>query len=462
MNATSIAQLIEALPDDTLATGDAIDAKYGHDWSGLPPVKPLALCRPRTTHDVAIAMATCSSLGIPVVPQGGRTGLAGGAHPVEGCMVLSLERMNGVEEIDTVMGTMTVLAGTPLADVQAAAERVGMSFPLDLGARGSCTIGGNLSTNAGGNRVIRYGMARDHVLGLEYVLADGTIVSSLNKMIKNNAGYDLKQLLIGSEGTLGIITRAVLRLQARPLSVATAMCGCPDYDAVIALLEASRARLGPSLSAFEVMWPSFVDCMTGGLPHLRKPFARPHGVYVLIEASGFEETAGTAQLESCLSALLESGVLGDAVIGASERDAKDLWEIRDSVSEYSRVLGPIIGFDIGLPTALMGAAVARLQNEIQVPWPDARVLSYGHIGDSNLHVVVNVASAGAVQPHHEVDALVYGVVRDLCGTISAEHGIGLIKKPYLSYTRSPQELALMRRLKAALDPGNVLNPGKVL
>ena len=461
MDQIHIEQMIAALPANTLVRGEAIDAKYWHDWSGLPPVQPLALLRPRTTQDIATAMALCNRAGIAVVPQGGLTGLAGGAHPVDGCVVLSLERMNGVEEIDTVMATMTVKAGTPLADVQAAAEHAGMYFPLDLGARGSCTIGGNLSTNAGGNRVIRYGMARDHVLGLEYVLADGTVVSSLNKMIKNNAGYDLKQLLIGSEGTLGIITRAVLRLQAKPLSVATAMCGCSDYDAVIALLQAARAELGPALSAFEVMWPSFVDCMTGGLPHLRRPFAQPHGVYVLIEASGFREASEAEHLEACLAGLLESGVLSDAVIGASERDAKDLWAIRDSVSEYSRVLGPIIGFDIGLPTALMAAAVARLEGEVRAQWPDARVLCYGHIGDSNLHVVINVPSAGADQPHHEVDALVYGTVRSLGGTVSAEHGIGLIKKPYLSYTRSAEEMALMRTLKAALDPRNVLNPGKV-
>jgi FAD/FMN-containing dehydrogenase len=460
MENTFIAQLIAALPDDTLVTGDAIDAKYWHDWSGLPPVRPLALLRPRTAQDIAAALALCNAAGVAVVPQGGLTGLAGGAHPVAGSVVISLERMSGIEEIDTVMGTMTVLAGTPLAVVQAAAEQAGMYFPLDLGARGSCTIGGNLSTNAGGNRVIRYGMARDHVLGLQYVLADGTIVHSLNKMIKNNAGYDLKQLLIGSEGTLGIITRAVLRLQARPRSVTTAMCGCPDFEAVIALLKAARAELGPALSAFEVMWPSFVDCMTGGLPHLRRPFDKPHGVYVLVEASGFQRTEAE-QLETCLSRLLDSRAVADAVIGASARDAQDLWAIRDSVSEYSRVLGPIIGFDIGLPTTRMAVAVARLQHEVRAQWPDARVLCYGHIGDSNLHVVVNVPSAGADQPHHAVEALVYAAVRSLGGTISAEHGIGLIKKPFLSYTRSPEELALMQRLKAALDPRNVLNPSKV-
>ncbi|MEO8857446.1 MAG: FAD-binding oxidoreductase [Burkholderiaceae bacterium] len=450
-----------ALPADTVFSGDAIEARYGHDWSGLAPVPPRLLLRPRTTQDVAIALRLCNELAVALVPQGGRTGLAGGAHPVPGCVALSMERMQGVEEIDVVMGTATVLAGTPLAEVQAAAEARGLYFPLDLGARGSCTIGGNLSTNAGGNRVIRYGMAREHVLGLEYVLPDGTVVSALNKMIKNNAGYDLKHLLIGSEGTLGIITRAVLRLQARPLSVASALCGCADFDAVIALLQAARAALGPSLSAFEVMWPGFVDTMTAGLPHLRKPFAQPHGVYVLIEASGFQAGAEAEHLENCLAPLLESRVLTDAVVAASERDAQDLWAVRESVSEYSRVLGPIIGFDIGLPTSIMGEAVGRVQGEVTAAFADARVLCYGHIGDSNLHVVVNIPSRGAEQPHAEVDAIVYGLVQKLGGTVSAEHGIGLLKKTFLGYTRSAEEIALMRSIKGLLDPRNILNPGKV-
>jgi len=454
-------EIAATFPENTVEFGAAIAPKYWHDWSGLAPIAPLALLRPRTTQDVATAMQLCNRLCIPLVPQGGLTGLAGGAHPVPGAMVMSMERMNGVEEIDTVMSTMTVLAGTPLANIQAAAEAANLYFPLDLGARGSCTIGGNLATNAGGNRVIRYGMARDQILGLEYVLPDGTVVRSLNKMIKNNAGYDLKQLLIGSEGTLGIITRVVLRLQSKPVSVATALCGCPDFAAVIALLKIARATLGPALSAFEVMWPSFVDSMTAGLPQLRKPFTAPHGVYVLIEASCFQVGAASTQLEECLSPLLESGTLGDVVIGASEHDAQNLWAVRDSVSEYSKVLGPIIGFDVGIPTSVIGDAVAQVHQVIEARWPDARVLCYGHIGDSNLHVVVSVPSAGAHQPHEAVDALVYGIVRELGGTVSAEHGIGLVKKPFLSYTRSAEEVQLMRQIKQLLDPKNVLNPGKV-
>jgi FAD/FMN-containing dehydrogenase len=456
-------EIAAALPADIVSFGDAIDPRYWHDWSGLAPVRPLALLRPRGTQQVSDCMALCHRLRIPLVPQGGLTGLAGGAQPVAGGVVMSFERMNGVDEIDTVMGTMTVQSGTRLAEIQAAAEEAGLYFPLDLGARGSCTIGGNLSTNAGGNRVIRYGMARDQVLGLEYVLPDGTVVSSLNKMIKNNAGYDLKQLFIGSEGTLGLITRVVLRLQAKPVSTANAICGCPDFTAVIELLKTARAQLGPSLSAFEVMWPGFVDTMSAGLPSLRRPFAQAHGVYVLIEASGFQSGEGeSAQLEACLAGLLERGVLGDVVVAASEREARELWAVRESVSEYGRVLGPIIGFDIGLPTAGMGDAVVQVQAEVKAGWPGAHVLCYGHIGDSNLHVVVNVPSAGASQPHAEVDAVVYALVRRLGGTVSAEHGIGLVKKPFIGFTRSVEELELMRRLKAMLDPHQVLNPGKVL
>ncbi len=462
MTTQAISELVSAFAEGIVFTGDAIQEKYWHDWSGLDPIKPLALIKPRSTEDVSTALKLCNKLGIAIVPQGGLTGLAGGAHPVEGGVVISMERMTAIEEVDTVMGTMTVMAGAILEEIQIAAEAAGMYFPLDLGGRGSCSIGGNISTNAGGNRVIRYGMAREQVLGMEVVLPDGTIVSTLNKMIKNNAAYDLKQLFIGSEGTLGIVTRAVLRLQAKPISVASAMCGCPDFEAVISLLQATRAKLGPSLTAFEVMWPSFVDTMTGGLPALRKPFSEKHGIYVLIEASGFRENAATEDLEACLGSAIEDGIVADVVMGASDRDSQALWAIRDSVSEYTRVLGKIIGFDIGLPTVLTGDVVKRIDTDVKAKFPDARVLTYGHIGDSNLHVVINVPSAGTHQPEEEVDEIVFAIVRSVGGTISAEHGIGVIKKPYLHYTRNEEELALMRRIKAMLDPNNVLNPGKVL
>ncbi|MCW4115252.1 FAD-binding oxidoreductase [Aurantimonas sp. MSK8Z-1] len=450
------------LGDDLVAAGDGIPERATHDWSGLPPVRPLALVRPRTTADVAATLKLCDAHGIALVPQGGLTGLAGGAHPVGDAVALSLERMNRIEEIDPAMATMTVEAGTVLQVAQAAAEDAGLFLALDLGARGSCTVGGNLATNAGGNRVIRYGMAREHVLGLEVALADGTVVSSLNKMLKNNAGYDSKQLFIGSEGTLGVITRAVLRLQPRPSFSTSALCGCRDFEAVLSLLKAMRAGLGPSLTSFEVMWPSFYDFMAGSLPHLPRPLAGRHGIYVVIEASGFDAEHEAARLEAVLGAALEAGDVEDAVLAASQTDVADLWAIRESVSEYSKVLGPITAFDVGLSAGRTGEVVEVLEAGLRARWADAIALSYGHIGDSNLHLVVHVPSAGLAQPGEAITGFVYDTIRRAGGTISAEHGIGLLKRKYLSYTRSDEELDLMRRMKRALDPKGILNPGKVL
>ncbi|MBX3538186.1 MAG: FAD-binding oxidoreductase [Chelatococcus sp.] len=443
-------------------TGEDIPARFHNDWSGLPPVRPVALIRPRETAEVAIALQIASRHGITIVPQGGLTGLAGGAQPVAGGAVLSLDRMSGIEEIDPVMASMTVKAGTPLEVAQKAAEEAGLFLGLDLGARGSCQIGGNLATNAGGNRVIRYGMAREHVLGLEVVLPDGTVVTSLNKLIKNNAGYDLKQLFIGSEGTLGIITRVVLRLQAKPLTVNTIFCGCQDFPAVLELLKGARARLGPALSAFEVMWPSFYDFMTANLSELRRPLGRSHGIYVLLEQSGFDPEVDSGRMEAVMGEMLEAGVVEDAVLASSDRETRDLWAVRDSVSEYGKLMGPLTAFDVGLPTSCMAEVVAAIEAEYQARWPGAILLVYGHIGDSNLHLVANVPAAGAHQPHDEITDLVLGAVRAAGGTVSAEHGIGLLKKKYLHFTRSDAELELMKRLKAALDPADILNTGKVL
>ena len=454
-------EALKAALGENVAFGADIPPRFHADWSGLEPVRPLALVRPRTTKEVAATLKLCNTFGVPVVPQGGLTGLAGGAQPIDEGIALSLDRMSGIEEVDTVMATMTVLAGTPLGTIQAAADEVGLFFGLDLGARNSCTIGGNLATNAGGNRVIRYGMARENVLGIEVVLPDGTIVRSLNKMLKNNAGYDLKQLFIGSEGTLGIVTRAVLRLQAKPGAMSSAFCGCEDFNAVLGLLKTARARLGSSLTSFEVMWPSFYDFMTAGLPDLRRPFAELHGCYVLIEASGLDSAQNSELLQGVLEHCLEDGCVSDAVIAASERDARDLWAVRESVSEYGRLMGPLTAFDLGLPTSEMGEFVTEIEAEYKRRWPDALVLSYGHVGDSNLHLVSNIPSAGEHQPHDEIADLVYGAVGRAGGTISAEHGIGLLKKPYLAYSRSAEELELMARIKRALDPNNILNTGKV-
>jgi FAD/FMN-containing dehydrogenase len=455
-----IEQLRAALGE--IWVGADIPRHNTHDWSGLPAVEPAVLVRPRNTAEVSSILRIAHDAGVPVVPQGGLTGLAGGAQPIAGGVALSLERMSTIEEIDPIMSCMTVQAGAPLQAIHQAAEDAGLMFGLDLGARGSCQIGGNLSTNAGGNRVIRYGMAREHVLGLEVVLPNGSVVTSLNKMLKNNAGYDLKQLFIGSEGTLGVITRAVLKLQPRPTSVSTLFFGCRDFDAVLALLSKTRSRLGPMLSAFEVMWPNYYEFVCGKLPELRRPLAQKHGAYVLLEASGFDPASDAPRIETLMGDLLDTGLIEDGVMASSEKEARQLWAMREAVSEYSRILGLHAAFDISLPTPATRGAIEQVEAQFRDRWPDGIMLVYGHVGDCNLHIVARVPSAGDRQPTREITDFVYAAVRAAGGSISAEHGIGLMKKPYLSYSRTPEELRLMGILKSALDPSNILNPGKIL
>jgi FAD/FMN-containing dehydrogenase len=397
------------------------------------------------------------------VPQGGLTGLAGGATPRAGDIVLSLERLTGIEEIDPAAATMTVKAGTPLEIAQRAAEDAGFLLALDLGARGSCQIGGNLSTNAGGNRVIRYGMAREQVLGLEVVLADGTVLTSLNKMLKNNAGYDVKQLFIGAEGTLGIITRAVLRLHARPRSQATAFTALPHYQAVVMLLRRAQRELG-DVSAYEAMWGGFYDLIAAHPATRRKPLATGHPLYVLIECGGADPEQDTPRFQALLESAMEEGLILDAVVAQSAQEAREFWIIREgaAIDDYPLV----INFDVSLPIARIDEYVVRCRAGLDARWPAAHKLFYGHIGDSNLHISVmmdRLDSETMVRDViHAVDAVVYEAVREMDGSVSAEHGIGTLKRDWLGHSRSEAELGLMRLLKQSLDPKGILNPGKVL
>lgn len=454
---TILPRLLSALGPEVVTPGADVPARYHQDWSGEAPVAPLALIRPRDSQEVAEALRLCHASGTPVVAQGGRTGISGAAMPTPGGVVLSLERMNRVGPIDVEQATLTVEAGCILETAQAAADAAGMLLGIDLGARGSCTIGGVIATNAGGNQVLRYGMTRDNVLGLEAVLADGTILPMMNRLVKNNAGLDLKQLFIGAEGCLGVVTRAVFRLHPRPGHGATAFVGCPDFRAMSELLRAMRAGLGPLLTAFEVMWPGFYDVMRAGIgaPH---PLAGAHGLYVIVAAHGFDPGVGD-RLQDCLAGAMEAGMIGDAVIARNAREERALWAVRESPGEYGRVLGPITPFDIGLPLNRMEEAVAAMEAALRARWPGVRALFYGHMGDSNLHLVVNVPDLAA-QPAGEIKHLVYGLTRDLGGTVSAEHGIGSIKRDVIGYSRTPEELAAMRAIKAVLDPRGIMNPGR--
>ena len=457
-------ELLSQLGPVAVLVGDDVPARNRNDYSGLQATQPLAVVRPADPAGVAAAMSICHRHGIAVVPQGGLTGLCGGGRASGEQIALSLERLVGVEEIDPASATMTVLAGTPLETVQQAAEAAGFFCPLDLGARGSCAIGGNLSTNAGGNRVIRYGMARDMVLGLEVVLADGTLMTSLNKMIKNNAGYDLKHLFIGSEGTLGIITRIVLRMFPKPASTMVALCAVQDYSGALELLTAARRDLGPLLSAFEAMWPDYLEIITRQVPGVRDPLAgdaRQYGAYVLIEALGTDAAIDAPRFEAWLEKLLEDGTVPNAAVAQSVADQKAFWNLRDSVGELHQLWPGHLAFDIGLPVAAMDEYARRCKAELAQRVPGCESVFYGHIGDGNVHIVIYQKGA-AKQPKEQVEEVVYDLVREYGGTVSAEHGIGTMKKRWLAHARSPEQVALMRTLKAALDPKNILNPGKVI
>ena len=456
--------LREQLGAAAVLIGADVPDRNGNDWSTQAPQRPLAVVRPVDAAGVSAALKACRAACLPVVPQGGLTGLCGGARPEPGWVAISLERLVGVEEIDPDACTMTVRAGTPLEVVQRAAADAGLYFALDLGARGSCTIGGNLSTNAGGNRVIRYGMARELVLGLEWVLPDGTVVTSLNKMLKNNAGYDLKHLFIGSEGTLGIITRIVLRLHSQPGCTLSALCALPDYDSVKRLLGEARRGLGPLLSAFEVMWPDYWQVVTERV-RVRTPLAagHGHGHYVLVEAQGTDAAIDGPRFQRWLETQMENGLLADAAVAQTLADTQAFWGVRDACAEFFQALGPHISYDVGLAVRDMHAFATACKAALAAALPGCDSVYYGHIGDGNLHLVAWVPGRSVEeQPKTRMDEVVYGLVRDFKGSISAEHGIGTMKKRYLGHARTPEEITLMRTLKAALDPLGLLNPGKVI
>ncbi|MFV0383937.1 FAD-binding oxidoreductase [Paracoccus sp. (in: a-proteobacteria)] len=452
--------LARRFPGPAWLEGTDIPDRNTHDTSYMPATRPLGVVRPDDPQGFADAMAICAAHGVPVVPQAGLTGLAGGAHPLEGAVAISFERFSGIEEIDPASATMTVRVGTPLEVIQRAADEAGFLVPLDLGARGSCLIGGNLGTNAGGNRVIRYGMAREMVLGLEYVLPDGTLVTGLNKMLKNNAGYDLKQLFIGSEGTLGMITRAVLRLHPKPGCTCAALCGLARYRDVVALLEAARRGLGPMLSAFEVMWPDYWHEATVTVPNIRRPITGDHGFYVLVEMQGMDRDLDTPRFQNWLEMQFDTGLIEDAAIAQSLADVADFWRTRDAAGEFGTVLGPHSAFDIGLPVGTMDNFALECRAALSGALPGCLSVYYGHIGDGNMHIVAVVPGASD-HPGKTISDIVYRTVKRHGGTVSAEHGIGLVKKPYLPLSRSSGELALMRRLKQALDPQGLMNPGKI-
>jgi FAD/FMN-containing dehydrogenase len=433
-----------------------------HDYSvhGRKDVGIHALVLPRNTEQVSKTLKYCNDHSIAVVPQGGMTGLSGGAVPIGPCVCISMERMRQVIELDQAAATITVEAGVAMETVQKAADAADLFFPLDLGGRGSCQIGGNLSTNAGGNRVLRFGMARDLVLGLEAVLADGTVIDSLRKVMKNNTGYDLRQLFIGAEGTLGIITKVVLKLYPKAKSVCTGIMAVDDYPAVLELLKRARTGFASQLTAYEVMWPDFYRLGTVELGR-KPPLEIGYGAYVLIETMGTDPTTDQERYEAVIGEAMEAGIVKDAIVAQSQRESTLLWDVRDSPGEWSKgVHWPQLGFDVSVPTGEIGPLADEIGAMLKSRWPELKAVFFGHVADGNLHVSVRMS--GHSIPELDIENAVYSMMVSRRGSISAEHGIGSLKREFLHYSRSPAELALMRAIKQAMDPKGIMNPGKVI
>jgi FAD/FMN-containing dehydrogenase len=456
----ALSALRAAFPDDLVSFDRELFAAYGRDWTRVHEPAPCAVARPRTTAEVAALVRFCAAHGVAVVPSGGRTGLAAGAVAARGELVLSLERMRRMDPVDRVAQTVRVQAGAVTEAVHEHCAPYGLTWPVDFASKGSSHVGGNIATNAGGVKVIRYGLTRHWVLGLEVVTAQGEVLSLNGALEKNNTGVDLRQLFIGSEGTLGVITEATLRLSRLPGALDVMLYAVPDLPAVLRLFEA--ARQGPfTLSAFEF----FTERAAARVQRhrgLTPPFAVGQGCYVLIEVEATQREA----LEQWAAGLFEQELVSDGVLAHGRAQSAALWQLRESISESLSATGVLHKNDVALPIAALAPFCAALDALFAERYPGWEVVLFGHIGDGNLHINVmkpdDLERAEFFARTGEADHALFALVRDHGGSISAEHGIGLLKKPYLAYSRSPEEIALLRAIKRAFDPMGILNPGKIL
>ena len=442
-------------------------APYCKEWRGLFPGKARAVVRPGNTQDVAAILKFCSTHRIPLVPQGGNTGLVGGQTPWDKGdeLVLSLQRLNRIRDVDPLSDTMICEAGVTLINAQEAAEKADRLFPLSLASEGSCTIGGNLSSNAGGTAVLAYGNARELTLGLEVVLADGRVMDLLGRLRKDNTGYDLKNIFIGAEGTLGIITAAVLKLFPRPRAQATALCGMASVNDALALLNAMKARFGAGVTTFELLPRIAMDMVCTHIAGNRDPLASRHAWYVLVEVSGADDTL-QAHMESALGHAIEAGLIEDATIASSLDQRMALWRLRETLPEAQGGEGGSIKHDIAVPLACVPDLIAKVCARVEKLVPGARPVPFGHLGDGNLHFNITqpkaMDRAEFMKLWDDIGAIVYDETVQLRGSISAEHGIGRLKKKLLREVKDPVALSVMADLKRTLDPLNILNPGKVI
>jgi FAD/FMN-containing dehydrogenase len=460
-----ITQLRRIVSADFVLTDAFAIAPFCTDWRGRYTGQPLCVVLPDTPDGVAAVVSACAAAGVPVVAQGGNTGLCGGATPIGGEVLVSLRRLNRIRAIDADDNAITVEAGCTLQAVQEAAASVDRWFPLSLAAEGSATIGGNLSTNAGGVQVLRYGTARELALGLEVVLADGQIWQGLRALRKDTAGYDLKHFFIGAEGTLGLITAATLKLFPRPKVKTTAWIAVASPLAAVRFLGSLRNAVGDNVTAFELVDRASLELVLQHFKKVRSPLQDKHNWYVLLEISAMHEYAHFA-LEQALQDGLECGHVVDAVLAQNETQRLGLWALRENISEAQRLEGVSIKHDIVLPVSHIDTFIQRAGSALKAFSPDVRIVCFGHVGDGNLHY--NLSKVDAHSNEHfiaqtpEINRIVYDLVSELGGSISAEHGLGQLKRQEVLRYKSMTEMDLMRKVKAALDPQGLMNPGKLL
>jgi FAD/FMN-containing dehydrogenase len=466
---SALARIHDSIRPDLVSQEASDLAEYGRDWTRVLTPAPSAIAFPRSTEEVSKLLAICDEEHVAIVPSGGRTGLAGGAVAARGEIVLSLARMRRMNDVDLLGGTVRVQAGAVTEAVHEHCAPHGFTWPVDFASKGSSTVGGNIATNAGGVKVIRYGLTRQWVLGLEVVLASGKILEIGGALEKNNTGLDLRQLFIGSEGTLGVITEATLKLARMPGATAVMLLGVPDVASVLALFR--QARSGPfTLAAYEFFSQR---CLDRVLSHrkLRPPIAEPCEYYVLVEAEGDGATAADSarlleKLEPWITSVFDSGLAKDGTLAQHSTQARDLWALREGISESLSATGLPHKNDIALPIAALDAFCSELDELFVRRYPGWEICLFGHVGDGNLHINVMKPEAMAREEFFtktkEADRDLFALVQRHHGSISAEHGIGLLKKPFLGYSRSEPEMAVMREVKRVLDPNNTLNPGKVI
>jgi len=461
MKESVVGALLEVLGKEKVLTDQAVGERYHHIWHMHEALQAKAVLLPRNTKEVSQILAICHQLQQPVVVHGGLTNMVGSTETNMDEVVISMEKMNTIEEVDEKSRTITVQAGAILENVQLAAQEKGLIFPLSFGAKGSAQMGGVIATNAGGLRVFKFGMARNLVLGLEAVLADGTIVSSMKKIIKDNSGYDLKQLFIGSEGTLGVVTKAILKLYESPKSRTSAIVAFDDYEKVVDFLKFIDGGLGGNLSGFELIWGKTYFSMTSPPAQAKPPLPHGYKFYVLLEALGSDQGKDQIMLEELLEVATEQELITNAALAQSESNLNWFWGMREDVDVLVAQCNNDQHFDISLPVPHIGPVVDDIIEELYAIPEVEMVFSFGHAADGNIHLIIG-KSKESKELINQINLVVYAPLQSLGGSVSAEHGIGLHKKPYLPLVRSKEEIQLMKRLKKAMDPLNILNRDKVL